>query len=238
MDAVVDELKLVSGHRLSTVRKARKPLLLGDESGNSESRQDKDNNCSFSAYDRFYRMQLECGEGRAVQPASEKHLPVKGEDDINCVKGQDGCDVNDESSLQVADMQEGIGAWEIGIARIVCNDDDGSQLVTHKQNHLQVPCDTQKNILRSSYKSLAPTEVVMDSAASMQLGVEKECLLPDRSSVSVGMKDDTKADCGSDLFYLVSSRLVESIRSQAAPLEAHSKMVGHLSRSILSRLYT
>ena len=235
MDAVVDELKLMSEHGLSTVRKTRKPLSLEDVDSSMGNREDEDKYCSFSAYDRFYRMQLECGEGRTVQPSSEKHLPVKGhdghleQDEISYLRGKDGTDVNDESSLQVADMQEGIGAWEIGIARIVCNDDDDdSQLVTHKQNHLQVPCDKQKNILHSSFKSLGPTEVAMDRAASMQLSVEEECMLPNRSIISVGMRDDIKADCGSDLFYLVSSRLVESSRSQAAPVEACSKMVGYL----------
>ena len=150
MSALDDELKKLSKQDIATVRqlyKPTKPLLPGDEACHYEYG-DKDN-CSFTAYHRFYDKQFNVagdddvsatdgGKSDTAQAVHDSYLQVVGQD----LRMQNETNVNVDNSMVSAFSLD----FDVGPLFCVTDRQNCPQISPEGQDSLKVACDKHKEM--------------------------------------------------------------------------------------------
>ena len=236
MNALDEELRKLSKQDIAVVRKVCNPSLPGDESRHSGFTEEENGNCSFSAYDRFYGMQLNSGESGLAQSVNENYVQIeehdecRRKDEITCDKGKDDggmsslADVFDENLRDNTVDQDDLEDWRQDKTRIASEEDIDGQILDWNQDHAEVSYHKTCN-------KIDDTEVARSQIGSFQLAADSGCMLSDQCSITLDLKETIRAVDGSDLSCVESDSLGEVSNRFPVPLEFHVERVCLISCS-------
>ena len=239
MSCLDDELRKLSEKDIVTLREVCKPSSTGGNVHHNDHPEEENGNCSFSAYNRFYEMQLRTSEKGSVQPGKENYVQVEGHSGYqtrqqeSCDKGidcgfrsdvtPDFLDLECENLFDIGDRQESTEVWGHDVATMTSQGDNGSYWA---QDYQKVSYDRQNSSAHSIGDVIwNAKEGTFSNTERFQLSTVGQLASSDQCSLSVALEENFRTVPGNDFSCVVAGSLSEVSDRFIVPLECPNERV-------------